>query len=82
MDAARSALGTEAEIGKLDGHQKRIPAKVVRFRSAILKHGVRLERSAATRAPIVRFLILEVIASTPIVDWSHGRAEGRRLDER
>jgi aminomethyltransferase len=31
MDVACSALGTEVEIGKLDGHQKRIPAKVVRF---------------------------------------------------
>ncbi|GEL17386.1 DUF1989 domain-containing protein [Pseudonocardia asaccharolytica] len=26
-----SALGTEVEVGKLDGHQKRIPAQVVRF---------------------------------------------------
>jgi len=26
-----SALGTEVEVGKLDGHQKRIPATVVRF---------------------------------------------------
>jgi len=26
-----SAIGTEVEIGKLDGHQKRIPATVVRF---------------------------------------------------
>jgi aminomethyltransferase len=26
-----SALGTEVEVGKLDGHQKRIKAKVVRF---------------------------------------------------
>jgi aminomethyltransferase len=31
MDAAHSAIGTEVEIGKLDGHQKRIPATVVRF---------------------------------------------------
>ena len=31
MDVAHSALGTEVEIGKLDGHQKRIPATVVRF---------------------------------------------------
>ena len=31
MDAAYSALGTEVEVGKLDGHQKRIPAVVVRF---------------------------------------------------
>ena len=26
-----AAIGTEVEIGKLDGHQKRLPAKVVRF---------------------------------------------------
>ena len=26
-----SAIGTEVEIGKLDGHQKRIPATVVQF---------------------------------------------------
>ena len=26
-----SELGTELEIGQLDGHQKRIPAKIVRF---------------------------------------------------
>jgi aminomethyltransferase len=26
-----SVLGTEVEIGKIDGHQKRIPARVVRF---------------------------------------------------
>jgi len=31
MDVAHSAVGTEVEIGKLDGHQKRIPATVVRF---------------------------------------------------
>jgi glycine cleavage system T protein (aminomethyltransferase) len=31
MDAAYAALGTEVEVGKLDGHQKRIPASVVRF---------------------------------------------------
>lgn len=31
VDALHSALGTEVEIGKLDGHQKRLPAKVVRF---------------------------------------------------
>jgi aminomethyltransferase len=31
MDLSCSTLGTEVEIGKLDGHQKRIPAKVVRF---------------------------------------------------
>jgi aminomethyltransferase len=31
MDVAHSAIGTEVEIGKLDGHQKRIPATVVRF---------------------------------------------------
>jgi aminomethyltransferase len=31
MDVAYAALGTEVEVGKIDGHQKRIPAKVVRF---------------------------------------------------
>ncbi|MBC6405426.1 MAG: DUF1989 domain-containing protein [Rhodospirillales bacterium] len=31
LDAAYVAPGTEVEIGKLDGHQKRIPAKVVPF---------------------------------------------------
>ena len=31
MDIHSSELGTELEIGKLDGHQKRIPAKVVKF---------------------------------------------------
>jgi aminomethyltransferase len=31
MDVAYAALGTELEVGKLDGQQKRIPAVVVRF---------------------------------------------------
>ena len=31
MDVAYAAIGTEVEVGKLDGHQKRIPATVVRF---------------------------------------------------
>jgi aminomethyltransferase len=31
MDVTCSAIGTEVEVGKLDGHQKRIPARVVRF---------------------------------------------------
>jgi aminomethyltransferase len=31
MDATHAALGTEVEIGKLDGQQKRLPATVVRF---------------------------------------------------
>jgi aminomethyltransferase len=31
MAVEYSALGTEVEVGKLDGHQKRIPATVVRF---------------------------------------------------
>lgn len=31
MDVNYSDLGTEVEIGKLDGHRKRIPATVVRF---------------------------------------------------
>lgn len=31
MDALNSEIGTEVEIGKLDGHQKRLPAKIVKF---------------------------------------------------
>ena len=31
MDVAYSEIGTEVEIGRLDGHQKRFPAKVVPF---------------------------------------------------
>ncbi|MBO0874974.1 MAG: aminomethyltransferase family protein [Pseudonocardia sp.] len=31
MAVQYAALGTEVEVGKLDGHQKRIPARVVRF---------------------------------------------------
>ena len=31
IDVTSAALGTEVEVGKLDGHQKRLPAKVVRF---------------------------------------------------
>ncbi len=31
LDVAHSDLGTEVEVGKLDGHQKRLPARVVRF---------------------------------------------------
>ena len=31
VDVAHSALGTEVEIGKLDGHQKRLPASIVAF---------------------------------------------------
>jgi aminomethyltransferase len=31
LDVTHAALGTEVEIGKLDGKMKRIPAKVVRF---------------------------------------------------
>jgi len=31
LDVSASALGTEVEIGKLDGQQKRLPARVVRF---------------------------------------------------
>lgn len=31
MAVEYAALGTEVEVGKLDGHQKRIPATVVRF---------------------------------------------------
>ena len=29
--AEHSELGTDLEVGQLDGHQKRIPAKIVRF---------------------------------------------------
>ena len=31
MDVEYAALGTEVEVGKIDGHQKRIPAQVVPF---------------------------------------------------
>jgi aminomethyltransferase len=31
VDAFHAAIGTEVEIGKLDGHQKRLPAKIVAF---------------------------------------------------
>ena len=31
LDVHFAELGTEVEVGKLDGHQKRIPATVVRF---------------------------------------------------
>lgn len=31
VDVTQSALGTALEVGKLDGHQKRLPARVVRF---------------------------------------------------
>ena len=31
VDVAHSEIGTEVEIGKLDGHQKRLPAKIVAF---------------------------------------------------
>ncbi|MFO1090785.1 MAG: DUF1989 domain-containing protein [Hyphomicrobiales bacterium] len=31
VDALNSAIGTEVEIGKLDGHQKRLPARIVKF---------------------------------------------------
>ena len=31
MDVNYSAIGTEVEVGRIDGHQKRIPARVVRF---------------------------------------------------
>ena len=31
IDAKYSEIGTEVEIGKIDGHQKRIIAKVVSF---------------------------------------------------
>ena len=31
MDVKFSEIGTEVEVGKIDGHQKRIGAKVVKF---------------------------------------------------
>ena len=31
VDALNAEAGTEVEIGKLDGHQKRLPAKIVKF---------------------------------------------------
>ena len=31
MDVTHAALGTEVEVGQLDGHQKRIPARVVKL---------------------------------------------------
>lgn len=31
VDALNSDIGTEVEIGKLDGHQKRLPARIVKF---------------------------------------------------
>ena len=31
VDVAHSEIGTEVEIGKLDGHQKRLPAKITAF---------------------------------------------------
>ena len=31
IDAKYSEIGTDVEVGKIDGHQKRIKAKVVRF---------------------------------------------------
>ena len=31
MDVKYSDIGTKVEVGKIDGHQKRIAAKVVKF---------------------------------------------------
>jgi aminomethyltransferase len=31
VDVTQCELGTEVEVGKLDGHQKRLPARIVRF---------------------------------------------------
>ena len=31
IDVDHSELGKEVEVGKIDGHQKRIPAKIVPF---------------------------------------------------
>ena len=31
LDVTHAGIGTEVEVGKLDGHQKRLPARIVRF---------------------------------------------------
>jgi aminomethyltransferase len=31
VDVSHAGIGVEVEIGKLDGHQKRLPARIVRF---------------------------------------------------
>jgi len=31
IDVTHAEIGTEVEVGKLDGHQKRLPARIVRF---------------------------------------------------
>ena len=31
IDVGHSEVGTDVEVGKIDGHQKRIPAKIVDF---------------------------------------------------
>ena len=31
IDTKYSEIGTDVEVGKIDGHQKRIPAKVIAF---------------------------------------------------
>ncbi len=31
VDVTQAEPGTEVEVGKLDGHQKRLPARIVRF---------------------------------------------------
>ena len=31
IDVNHSEIDTNVEVGKIDGHQKRIPAKIVRF---------------------------------------------------
>ena len=31
VDVTKAELGSEVEVGKLDGHQKRLPARIVRF---------------------------------------------------
>ena len=31
LDVTHAEIGTEVEVGKLDGHQKRLPARIVRF---------------------------------------------------
>ena len=31
LDVTHAGIGTEVEVGKLDGHQKRLPARIVAF---------------------------------------------------
>ena len=38
MDIKYSEIGTDVEVGKIDGHQKRIGAKVISFHFMILRN--------------------------------------------